>query len=143
MRTAFNESNGQFSPDARWVAFQSDESGRYGVYVDAFPEPRGKVRISTGGDVLPQWGASGRELFYVSADSNLMSVSLKVGNGSSGPSAPRVLFPLLVIDSDVSPYDAAPDGKCFLVLKTPEHAAPPPLTAIVNWPALLNRVNSQ
>jgi eukaryotic-like serine/threonine-protein kinase len=143
LRTAFNESMGKFSPDTRWVAFQSDESGRYEIYIDAFPEPRGKVRISTGGGMLPQWGAGGRELYYVSADSNLMSVSLKVGNGSLEPSAPRALFPLLVIDADVSPYDAAPDGKRFLVLETPEHAARPPLTAIVNWPALLNRVNSQ
>ena len=92
LRTTFNESMGRFSPDTRWVAFQSDESGRYEVYIDAFPEPRGKVRISTGGGVFPQWGASGRELFYVSADSNLMSVSLKVGNGSLDPSAPRALL---------------------------------------------------
>ena len=141
--TGFNESMGQFSPDTRWVAFQSDESGRYEVYIDSFPVPRGKVRISTGGGVLPQWGAGGRELFYVSADSVLMLVSLKLGNGSFDPSAPRALFPLLVIDNDVSPYDAAPDGKRFLVLETPEHAARQPLTAIVNWPALLNKVNSQ
>ena len=50
---------GQFSPDTRWVAFQSDESGRYEVYIDTFPEPRGKVRISTGGGVIPEWGAAG------------------------------------------------------------------------------------
>jgi Tol biopolymer transport system component/DNA-binding winged helix-turn-helix (wHTH) protein len=138
LRAAFNESNGQFSPDTRWVAFQSDESGRYEVYIDTFPEPRGKVRISTGGGVLPQWGAGGRELFYVSPDSTLMSVTLKLGTGSLEPSAPHALFPLLVIDTDVSPYDAAPDGQRFLVLETAEHAAQP-LTVIVNWPALLTK----
>ncbi len=143
LRAAFNESNGQFSPDSRWVAFQSDESGRYEVYIDTFPRPRGKVRISTGGGVLPEWGAGGRELFYVSPDSMLMSVSLKLGAGSLEPSAPRALFRLLVIDTDVSPYDAAPDGQRFLVLETAEHATQP-LTVIVNWPALLNRAaNSQ
>ena len=132
---------GQFSPDARWVAFQSDESGRYEIYIDAFPEPHGKVRISTGGGVLPQWSADGRELFYVSADSTLMSVSLK--QGTLEPSAPRALFPLLVIDTDLSPYDAAPDGQRILVLENADHAAQP-LTVIVNWPALLNKAaNSQ
>jgi eukaryotic-like serine/threonine-protein kinase len=142
-RTAFNESMGQFSPDTRWVAFQSDESGRNEIYIDTFPEPRGKVRISTGGGVLPLWGVHGRELFYASPDSMLMSVSLKPGTGSLDPSAPRALFPLLVIDTDVSPYDVAPDGQRFLVLDTPEHAAQP-LTVIVNWPALLKKAaNSQ
>jgi eukaryotic-like serine/threonine-protein kinase len=143
LRAAFNQSNGQFSPDTRWVAFQSDESGRYEVYVDTLPEPRGKVRISTGGGVLPQWGDGGRELFYMSPDSMLMSVGLKPGAASLEPSAPHALFPLLVIDTDVSPYDAAPDGQRFLVLEAAEHAAQP-LTVIVNWPALLDRAaNSQ
>jgi hypothetical protein len=143
LRTAFNESNGQFSPDTRWVAFQSDESGRYEVYIDTFPEPRGRVRISTGGGVLPQWGAAGRELFYVSAESMLMSVTLKPRVGSLEPSAPYPLFPLPAIDTDVSPYDAAPDGQRFLVLENAERAAQP-LTVIVNWPALLTKAsNSQ
>ena len=137
-RTTFNEDMGQFSPDTRWVAFQSDESGRYEVYIDTFPEPRGKVRISTGGGVMPEWGAGGRELFYISPDSMLMSVSLKPGTGSLEPSAPHALFPLLVIDTDVSPYDSVRDGQRFLVLETAEHAVQP-LTVIVNWPALLNR----
>ena len=143
LRAAFNQSNGQFSPDTRWVAFQSDESGRYEVYIDTFPEPRGKVRISTGGGVLPQWAAGGRELFYVAPDSMLMSVSLKPGVGSLEPSVPHALFPLQVIDTDVSPYYAGPDGQRFLVLEAAEHA-PQPLTVIVNWPALLNKAaNSQ
>jgi Tol biopolymer transport system component len=142
-RSAFNEIEGQFSPDTRWVAFQSDESGRYEVYIDTFPEPRGKVRISTGGGVLPRWGVDGRELFYVSADSMLMSVGLKPGTGALQPSEPHALFRLLVIDTNVSPYDAARDGQRFLVLETAEHAAQP-LTVIVNWPALLNKsANSQ
>ena len=137
-RTTFNECMGQFSPDTRWVALQSDESGRYEIYIDSFPEPRGKLRISTGGGVLPQWSADGRELFYVSGDSMLMSVSLKVGTDAIEPSTPRALFPLLVIDTDVNSYDAARDGQHFLVLETAEHAAQP-LTVIVNWPMLLDK----
>jgi len=141
LRKTFNETMGQFSPDTRWVAFQSDESGRYEIYIDTFPEPRGQVRISTGGGVMPEWGAGGRELFYVSPDSMLMSVSLKPGTGSLEASAPHALFPLLVIDTDVSPYDAARDGQRFLALETAEHVTQP-LTVIVNWPALLNKAAS-
>jgi eukaryotic-like serine/threonine-protein kinase len=142
LRTTFNEGMGQFSPDTRWVAFQSDESGRYEIYIDTFPEPRGKIRISTGGGVIPDWGADGRELFYVSADSMLMSAGLKTGANSIEPSAPHPLFPLLVTDTDVSPYDAARDGQRFLVLEASRFAQP--LTVIVNWPALLNKAaNSQ
>jgi eukaryotic-like serine/threonine-protein kinase len=143
LNTAFNEGLGQFSPDTRWVAFQSDESGRYEIYIDTFPLPHGKVRISTTGGILPEWGADGRELFYVSADSMLVSVSLKPGTRSLVPSAPHTLFPLLVIDTDVSPYDVARDGQRFLVLETAEGTARP-LTIIANWPALMKKAaNSQ
>jgi serine/threonine protein kinase len=65
LRTPFNESYGRFSPESspRWVAYQSDESGRYEIYIQAFPEPHGATRISTGGGQYPQWGPGGRELF--------------------------------------------------------------------------------
>jgi hypothetical protein len=72
-----------------------------------------------------------------------MSVSLKLTTGSLEPLTPHALFPLLVTDTDVSPYDAAPDGQRFLVMENADHAAQP-LTAIVNWPALLTKAaNSQ
>jgi eukaryotic-like serine/threonine-protein kinase len=142
-RKTFNESMGRFSPDTRWVAFQSDESGRYEIYIDTFPEPHEKVRISVGGGVLPQWGGDGRELFYISPDSLLMSVSLKPRGGSLAPSAPHALFPLLVMDTDVSPYEVARDGQRFLLLDTAEQVTHP-LTVIANWPALLHKAaNSQ
>lgn len=142
-RTTFSESNGRLSPDGRWLAFQSDESGRFEIYIDGFPEPRGRVRISTQGGVLPQWSSDGRELFFVSEDSMLMSVSLRPGPVSLQPSNPHALFPLLVIDTDVSPYDVTRDREHFLVLDAAEHPAHP-LTVIANWPALLNRAsNSQ
>ena len=142
-RKPFNESMGRFSPDTRWVAFQSDETGRYEIYIDTFPEPHEKVRISVDGGVLPQWGGDGHELFYISPDSLLMSVSLKPRAGSLVPSVPHALFPLLVMDTDVSPYEVARDGQRFLLLDTAEQVTQP-LTVIVNWPALLNKAaNSQ
>jgi eukaryotic-like serine/threonine-protein kinase len=139
LRTPFNESWGRFSPEPspRWVAYQSDDSGRYEVYIQAFPEPRGKVQISTGGGQYPQWGPGGRELFYVSPDFKLMAVSLKLGADSVEPSTPRELFPLPIVDNGFSPYETAPDGQRFLVRAVPQQQASQPLTVIVNWPALL------
>ena len=138
LRTPFNEVNGHFSPEPspRWVAYESDESGPFEVYIAAFPDPRNKIRISTGGGQNPQWGAKGRELFYVAPGNKLMAVSLKLAPDSVEPSAPRELFVLPILEiTHVSPYDAAPDGQRFLVRATPQ--ASQPLTVIVNWPALL------
>jgi eukaryotic-like serine/threonine-protein kinase len=141
LRTPFNEGWGRFSPEPspRWVAYQSDESGRPEVYIQAFPEPRGKFQISTGGGQFPEWGPGGRELFYVSLDFKLMAVSLKLGADSVEPSAPRELFSLPAVDSGWSPYDTAADGQRFLVRAVPQQQASQPLTVIVNWPALLKK----
>jgi Tol biopolymer transport system component len=139
-RTPFNENSGRFSPESppRWVAYYSDVTGRYEVYIQAFPESRSKFQISTGGGRFPQWGAGGRELFYVAPDNKLMVVSLKLGADSVEPSAPRELFPLPAVDTGLNPYDSTPDGQRFLVRATPSKAADP-LMVIVNWPALLKK----
>ena len=140
LQTRFTESFGRFSPESppRWVAYQSDVTGRYEVYIQAFPEPRGKFQISTDGGRYPQWGAGGRELFYVSPDYKLMVVSLKLGTDSVEAANPRQLFPLPSLDNGFSPYDTAPDGQRFVVRATAGQAAQP-LTVIVNWPALLKK----
>jgi eukaryotic-like serine/threonine-protein kinase len=134
----FNTRLGRFSPDNRWVAYESDESGRYDVYVDSFPEPHSKVQISTAGGSMPAWGPDGRELFYASPDNMLTSVSLKAGADSIEPSTPRELFPLPIYDPGLYSYDVAPDGQRFLI-PGPAQQAPEPLTLIVNWPALLKK----
>ncbi|SPE34199.1 Serine/threonine protein kinase [Candidatus Sulfopaludibacter sp. SbA6] len=140
LQTRFDELWARFSPEAppRWMAYQSDETGRYEVYIRAFPEPRGEFQISTGGGQYPQWGADGREIFYVSPDNRLMVVSLKLGADTVTPSTPRELFPLPVLDTGWSPYDTAPDGQRFLLRATLEQAGAP-LTVIVNWLALLKK----
>ena len=120
------------------VAYQSDETGRWEVYIQSFPEPRGAARISTGGGQFPQWGASARELLYVSRDNKLMAVSLKMAAGAVEPSTPSELFPLPTVDGR-SPYDTTPDGQRFLVRAMPPEKAAQPLTVIVNWPALLKK----
>jgi serine/threonine protein kinase len=140
LRTPFNERWGRFSPEAppRWMAYQSDETGRYEAYIQTFPAPRGATRISTGGGQYPQWGPGRSEIFYVSPESRLMAVNLKTGAETVEPSAPRELFTLPAVDTGWCPYDVAPDGQRFLVLATPRQQAQP-LTVIVNWPALLKK----
>jgi dipeptidyl aminopeptidase/acylaminoacyl peptidase len=143
LRTPYSESWGRFSPEPggpRWVAYQSDESQRGDeVYIDTFPQRRGKTVISKGGGKYPQWGARGRQLYYVSPDFKLMVVDLTLTANPVVPSAPRALFPLPAVDIGASPYDTALDGQRFLVRAVPEHAASQPLTVIVNWPALLKK----
>ena len=144
LRTPVNESEGRFSPEPnpRWVAYQSDESGRDEVYVQSFPEPRGPHRMSTNGGKAPQWGPGGRELFYQSLDGKVMAMSLKLGADSVEASAPRELFAFsprysLLPALPLSNFQVAPDGQRFLV-SVPD-PTPRPLTVIVNWPALLKQ----
>jgi Tol biopolymer transport system component len=140
LRTPFNETGGRFSPEAlpRWVAYQSDVTGRYEVYIRAFPDTRGEFQISTNGGQYPQWGVGGRELFYVSPDNKLMATSLTMRADSVEASVPRALFPLPATDVGWSPYDTTSDGQRFLVRGTPAQASQP-LNVIVNWPALLKK----
>jgi Tol biopolymer transport system component len=140
LHTPFYESSGRFSPEAgpRWVAYQSDESGRMEIFIDTFPERRHKTPISTGGGQYPEWGPGGRELYYVSPDFKLMAVSLKLGTESVQPSSPHELFALPAVDTGYSPYQAASGGQRFLVRATPQQVAEP-LTVIVNWPALMRK----
>jgi Tol biopolymer transport system component/predicted Ser/Thr protein kinase len=141
LQTRFNEQEARFSPEPnpRRVAYASDESGRYEIYVDAFPEPRGKKRISISGGRSPQLGAEGRDLFFVSPENKVMAVSLRLGADKVEPSAPRELFQLPLRATAAGPtYQASRDGQRFLVLTNAE-TAPQSLNVIVNWPALLKK----
>jgi Tol biopolymer transport system component/predicted Ser/Thr protein kinase len=140
VRTRFNESQAHFSPEPspRWVVYTSDESGRPEVYIDAFPEPRGKKRISTGGGGSPWWSADGREVFYVTPENKLMEVTLKIAAGTLEASSSRELFTLPLRSPAGPTYQPSRDGQRFLVLTT-EEAAAQPLNVIVNWPALFKK----
>jgi serine/threonine protein kinase len=136
LHTPFNELNGRFSPGGNWVAYQSDETGRYEVYIASFPEPRRRLQITSGGGTFPQWGPDGSELFYISPDDKLMVVGLKVGPEGFEPSTPRELFPLSST-LYTSVYEVAPDGKRILVNQREQNSEP--IEVIVNWPALLKK----
>jgi eukaryotic-like serine/threonine-protein kinase len=137
LHTQFNQRDGQFSPEANpgWVAYTSNESGQSEVYVQAFPEARGKFQISSGGGSFPKWGSGGRELFYVSLNDKLMAADLKLGKDSVEASAPHELFPLPTPTINFIPYDVTADGQRFLVQAPPQQASA--LSVIVDWPALV------
>ena len=136
-----NESWGRFSPEPnpRWVAYQSDELDHFEVYIQSFPEPHGKFRISPRGGSYPMWGPDGHELYYESLDNKLTVVSLKFEADSVTPSAPRELFALPPAQSGrgAPPYDIAPDGKRFAV--SVQIRSDSGLTLVTNWPALLKK----
>jgi len=139
LQTEFQETGGQFSPGpasrSRWVAYNSNETGREEVYVQGFPKPGGKWQVSTGGGLFPLWRADGRELFYLSADRKLMAVDVKTDGPVFERGQPRELFPTTVIPafSVHQPYDVTADGKRFLILSTLEDAEASPITVVLNW----------
>ena len=136
--TSFDERDGQFSPDVRWVAFSSNESGRSEIYVQPFPGPGGKVQISTNGGAQPRWRHDGKEIFYIAADNTLISVPIKLSTagGSVEPSAPVSLFRTRVFSNVVlggkQQYAVSHDGQRFLMLSA-EDAAVAPITVLLNW----------
>ena len=78
MKTPFEEREGQFSPDGKWIAYQSNESGRNEIVVQPFPGPGGKFQISTNGGAQPRWNKNGKEIFYVSLDSKMMAAPVRL-----------------------------------------------------------------
>jgi len=134
LETPFGEGAPAFSPDGRWVAYVSNESGRNEIYVRPYPGPGEKLTISTEGGSEPIWSRTGRELFYRNGDA-MMSVGI-----SAGPplevGSPRRLFErpyesTLALWPD---YDVTPDGQRFLMVRTLEqHESPPQINVVVNW----------
>jgi Tol biopolymer transport system component len=138
----FDERDGQFSPDGRWIAYQSDASGRWDVYVQAFPGGGVRTQVSASGGAQPRWSPDGRELFYVSLDSRLMSTPVKAASsGRLEIGAPRVLFSVQIgpvgnQGGNRQQYAVAPDGQRFLMNTVIEPPVAAPLTVILNWRAI-------
>jgi serine/threonine protein kinase len=145
LQTPFNESDGHFSPDGRWMAYMSNESGRDEVYVQTFPATGSKWQVSTAGGRFPRWSKDGHELFYIAADQKLMTVAVKPGAAGSRSFEAGSPQPLFEIKSIPSPllfsYQASADGRRFLVNipATGEGSAPTPFTVVVNWQAGLKK----
>ena len=138
VRTSFRELSPSFSPDTRWIAYSSDESGRPEIYVQPFPGPGERIRVSVDGGTLPRWRGDGGELYYLDASERLVAVP--VGPGSTLQlGAPMPLFRL---ETGGTPgvagrYDVSADGRRFLVI-APESDAAPGATVVLDWTAALS-----
>lgn len=144
LATEFAESQGQFSPDGRWLAYVSDESGNYEIYVQSFTADgklgSNKVRVSPQGGNYPRWRRDGKELFYVATDEQMMAVPVQTGGTTFVAGAPVALFkthlmPLLF--SHPGEYDVTPDGQRFLVGTLV--GTPAPVSVILNWMAEMKK----
>ena len=138
--TAASDKNGQFSPDSRWIAYDSNQSGRYEVYVRRFPEPGGLKQISIAGGSQARWRADGKELFYVDLSGKLMSVPIDLAASKNSFQFGRAveLFSPPILGGGQLPenvkhqYAVTPDGQRFVVRLNPQQPRPP-LVVILNW----------
>ena len=138
--STFNQAYGQVSPDGRWIAYNSTESGRYEVYVRSVPAPAGKWQISQGGAVFSRWRGDGKELFYYAADGRVIAVPIK-GETAVEVGAATPLFEARMLNGSTpargfrAQYDVTRDGQRFLINVPLEDTAPSPITVVVNWTA--------
>jgi Tol biopolymer transport system component len=133
LQTPYGEGQAVFSPNGRWIAYTSDESGRWEVYVQAYPNPEGgRVQVSTEGGGEPRWTRGGAELVYRD-DNRVLAVAIDPGSGE--PGSPQVLFEGTYgwAGGNSHSYDVTPDGSRFLMVKTPPESAPRQVYVVLNW----------
>jgi Tol biopolymer transport system component len=127
----------QFSPDGRWIAFSSAESGRSEIYVTSFPEPGERVRVSAAGGSRPRWRRDGRELFYVSGDNEMMATRIRLASSDVQIGAPQRLF--RIDPAGWRDYDVTGDGERFLAVVNVPVADADAIAVTTNWLSLLKR----
>ena len=141
LASEFYEFQASFSPDGRWIAYTSDESGGYEVYVQPFQASGKKWRISTNGGAQPRWRRDGTELFYFSLDRKVMAVDIKTNDENLEAGVPKELFQPLIL-SGFYPlgmdYDVTADGQRFIISSAVQRTTPP-VNIIFNWTALLRK----
>jgi serine/threonine-protein kinase len=137
IHSPFRERNAEISPDGRWIAYQSNESGVDQVYVRPFPAvDSGRWQVSTNGGQKPFWARNGRELFYIANDGSLMSVPIQAGTVFNFGNPARLF--------DASPYignglvgrtlDVSPDGRRFLMIKSlKQEETTAQINVVLNW----------
>jgi Tol biopolymer transport system component len=136
LNTPFRETHGQFSPDGRWVAYQSNESGSFEIYVQPFPAASAKWQLSIGGGTQPRWRADGKELFFIAPDAKLMAAAVTASATTFEAAPPVALFQTRIVGSSSGllkhHYAVSRDGR-FLINETAEASTATPITLILNW----------
>ena len=137
LNTPIAEFGGRISPDGHWVAYAATESGHNEVFIQSFPKPGNKIRISSSGGQMPMWRKDGRELYFMADDGAIMAVNLTGGSSSVQASAPVRLFQTQLSPSSTSPdraiYGASADGQRFLFTLRLENDRPQGIHIIHNW----------
>ena len=137
LKTEANELWGQFSPDGRWIAYQSNETGRYEIYVRPFSIQGGAIPISTAGGVYPRWSRDGKELYFIGPDAKLMAASIRATTRMIDASVPSPLFQPRRVGGGSNvigrghQYDVARDGRFLINVDAGSGA--PPITLLMNW----------
>jgi eukaryotic-like serine/threonine-protein kinase len=143
IRTGADEHYGTLSADGRWLAYISNETGAYEVYVQSFPATGFKRQVSTQGGFEPQWRRDGKELFYMAPNQTLMAVGVKSNPTTLEVSPPKALFASRIkwmeIQAVAHHYAPAPDGQRFLISSATDEARSVPVTIVLNWSAALNK----
>ena len=148
LQTPFNEQWPEISPDGKWIAYTSDETGPLEIYVRPFPNGAGKWQISTNGGIFPRWRRDGKELFYLSNANagSVMAAEIRVDGSSFDAASPRALFNSGYVNfnhaTNYHVFGVSADGQRFLIPR-PEAAltgdvAATPITVVLNWTAALN-----
>jgi eukaryotic-like serine/threonine-protein kinase len=132
-QSAFNETQGAVSPDGRWMAYASDESGRVEIYVDAFPTPGQRARLTVGGGAEPRWSRDGRALFF-RRGAAVHVVRLGVAGARLEALSSEQLFEA---GGEIRSFDVTPDGARFLINVPAAEAETKPITVLVNVASLL------
>jgi Tol biopolymer transport system component len=130
-QTSFDEVHAQFSPDGHWIAHASNETGRYEVYLQAFPKSAVKRRVSTESGIYPRWRRDGRELYYVTLDNRLVAVPIQTHMITGGTVGPTGVL-------SKAPYAVGSDGR-FLILVSADDNSSTPINLVLNWPAALKK----
>lgn len=138
LHSNFNESQGQFSPDGKWIAYVSDESGSPQVYVQSFPTLTGKWQVSSAGGSQPRWRRDGKELFYLAPDRKLMAVTVRTGQAFDSESPQALFETILPFEAQRQSFSVSADGQRFL-LNAPVEADSSPYTIVLNWTGLLKK----
>jgi Tol biopolymer transport system component len=136
-----NVDSGLVSPDGKWIAYRSDESGKNEVYISSFPKPLGKLQVSSDGGSTPRWKRDGKELYYLTPDNKLVAAQINYAGSSVQVVATRVLFQTsatLTLTGGTQ-YDVTPDGSRFLVVSLSSDETHTPLNLVVNWTAELKK----
>jgi eukaryotic-like serine/threonine-protein kinase len=139
VQSQFTNNQPAFSPDCKWVAYSSNETGQPEIYITHFPDATRRYRVSTQGGAVPRWRGDGKELFYFSAQKSMMAVNVDEKAEDLSLGSPRILFHLVNNARFPGPFEVTDDGRRFLIAETNSSAGAIPLTLVTNWDAELKK----